>query len=222
MEIFALSTLLVAGAGVYLFSKVFPNFKPGEKKIQSDLQQLKADVEPLASQLVELETKDLELLAREEANRSVKKGFVLNVKACFNTIFHEPVVAYNLKKYISKGSDAALYARTSKWEFYYWIRDKGTKIVVGNQYLGMLENGEVLVGGKKNELIARFLRDAEEQLPVLVYGREVASLLREEDRKKQVLSTRAYGFIRDDLTQQEEAILLALTIYELVMRSVPH
>ncbi len=221
MEIFALSTLLVAGAGVYLFSKVFPNFKPGEKKIQADLQKLKTDLESLTAQLVTFETKDMELLAREETSRTVKKGFVLSVKACFNTIFHEPVIAYNLKKYISKGSDAALYARTNKWEFFYWIRDKGTKIVVGNQYLGTLENGDVLVGGKKNELMARFVRDAEEQLPVIVYGREVASLLKEEDRKKQVLSTRAFGFVRDDLSQQEEAILLALTIYELVMRSVP-
>lgn len=219
MEIFALSTLLVAGAGVYLLSKVFPNFKPGEKKIQADLLQLKSDLEPLASQLVVLETKDLELLANEESDRSVKKGFVVNSKGCFNTIFHEPVIAYNMKKYISKGTDAALYARTTKREFFYWIRDKGTKIVVDNQYLGIFENGEILVGGRKNRMIARLQRNAEDHLPVIIEGREVASLVREEDRKKQVLSTRIFAFVRDQMTPEEEAILLALTIYELVMRS---
>ena len=221
MGIFALSTLLVAGAGIYIFSKVFPNFQPGNKKVQADLKEMKADLAPKIADLVPMETKDLELLAAEEEERKVRKGFTTSVKGTLTTIFHEPVVLFSYKKYIStSGKDAVLYAKTARHEYFYWIKSKGTKVVIDNSLVGNLENGEVLYGGKSNRMIARINRDEEEYMPVFIQEREVGSITKAKPSKGESLSTRAFGFVVEDLSAQERAILMALTLYELIMRQI--
>lgn len=221
MGIFALSTLLVAGAGIYILSKVFPNFQPGNKKVQADLKEMKEEVAPEAADLVALEDSDLELLASEEEERKVKKGFTTQVKGKLNTIFHEPVAIFRFKRYLStSGKDAVLYVKTARHDYFYWIKNKGTKVVIDNSLIGNLEGREVLVGGKKERMIARIKRDEPEYLPVIIQGRDVGSIVKSRGKEKQPLSTRAFGYVAENLAPEERLILMALTLYELIMRRI--
>ncbi len=221
MGIFALSTLLVAGAGIYIFSKVFPNFQPGNKKVQADLKDMREELAPAATNLVPLDNKDLELLAAEEEEHKVKKGFTTKVKGTLSTIFHEPVALYSYKKYLStSGKDAVLYVKTARHEYFYWIKHKGTKVVIDNSLIGNLENQEILYGGKKDRMIARINRDEEEFMPVLVQGKEIGSIVKTGPGEKQALSTRAFGYVVDNVLPEERAVFLSLAFYELIMRKV--
>jgi len=221
MGIFALSTLLIAGAGVYLFSKVFPNFQPGNKKVQADLREMRADVEAEVAELVPLGEKELELLASEDEDRSRKKRLTTLVKGKLATIFHEPVAIYRYKHYLSSsGKDAVLYAKTTDHEYFYWIKAKGTKVVIDESLIGTLENKSVLFRGKSNDMIALIKRDAPEYMPVLIQGVEVANLIRPEQQTGQALSSRAFGYVKEGLSREEHAILMALTIHELLMRKL--
>ena len=219
MGIFALSTLLVAGAGIFIFSKVFPNFQPGNKKVQKDLKLMREELEEEAQALLFLETKDLELLASEEEYRNVKRGLTTKIKGKLSTIFHEPVVLFSYKKYLSSsGKDAVLYARAADHEYFFWVKAKGTKVVIDNSLLGTLEKRTVLLGGKGNRMMARINRQEEEYMPVLIEGREVGSIDKARKDQGGSLSTRAFGYVKDDLNPEERAVLMALTIFELVMR----
>ena len=73
MGILALSAIMVAGAGFYLFSKSFPNFKPGDKKIQVDLKAIRKAVLDAMPDLSPLRMEDLESLSSKEIDKSVKK-----------------------------------------------------------------------------------------------------------------------------------------------------
>ena len=221
MGIFALSTLLVAGAGVYLFSKVFPNFHPGNKKVQADLKSMKEELAPEVPTLISLKAKDMELLASEEEERSTKKGLTKRIRGKLTTIFHEPVVLYSYKRYLSSsGKDALLFGKTADHDYFFWIKAKGAKLVIDNNLVGTLENGDVLIGSNTKRMIARINRDEEEYMSVLIQGKEVGSIAKPPVGAQTSLSTRAFGYVKNDLSTEEKAILMALTIFELVMRKV--
>ena len=221
MGIFALSTLLVAGAGIYLFSKVFPNFQPGNKKVQADLREMRTDIRAEEVDLVPLGIKELELLAAEDEDRNRKKRLTTQVKGRLATIFHEPVALYRYKKYLSSsGKDAVLYAKTAEHDYFYWIKPKGTKVVIDDSLIGTLENRSALFKGKSGDLIALIKREVPEYMPVLIQGVEVANLTHPKNKEHQALATRAFGYVKEGLDGRERAILMALTIYELLMRKL--
>jgi hypothetical protein len=221
MGIFALSTLLVAGAGIYLFSKVFPNFQPGNNKVQADFMALKAELAEQEVELTPVNYKELELLAIEDARHSRRKGITTNVRGQLVTIFHEPLVLYAYKRYLSTGGeDAVLYAKTSAHEFFYWIKPKSAKIVVNDIFLGKLNNDGILHGGKKDRMIAKIQRQEEEYAPIIIEGREAASLSQVESRRGANLSNRAFGYVREQLSAEETVIVLAIAIHELVHRNL--
>jgi len=123
MGLFALSTLLVAGAGVYLLSKAFPNFQPGNKKIQSDLKVMREELKAITNDLIPLSPKELELLSLQVSDTTSKKGFVKNYKGKIQTIFHEPVAAYYYRKYLSRGGaeSALLFIQMLDQQYRFFI-----------------------------------------------------------------------------------------------------
>ncbi len=219
MGIFALSTLLVAGAGIYIFSKVFPNFQPGNKKIQADLKKMREEMRPDTDGLVPFSSRDLELLSAKEEDRKVKKRFTTQIKGKLSTIFHEPVAYYAYKHYLSSsGKDALLFVKTARHDYYYWIKAKGAKVVIDDRLIGTLDPGGRLLSGKQQQEVARIIRQEKEYQPLIVFGKEVANLARYAGvEQKKGPSERAFGYVADKLDPHEEAILLSITFYEMIV-----
>jgi hypothetical protein len=48
----------------------------------------------------------------------------------------------------------------------------------------------------------------------------VGNILRPQTNVKDVLSQRCFDFVRNDLTKEEEALLLAIAVFEMVNRTV--
>lgn len=218
MGLFALSTLLVAGAGVYLLSKAFPNYQPGNKKIQADLKMMREEMKAMADDLIPLSSKELELISLQAADTSVKKGFVKNYKGKIQTIFHEPVAAFYYRQYLSKGKSesALLFIQMMDQQYYYWIKPKETRVVVNDQFLGIIKDDTKIYAGKKETLKGYINKQKEDYWPILVEEKEVASFVTAAKAGNKDLTQRAFEYVGNDLSKEEKAVLLAFTFLEII------
>ena len=216
MGIIALVTLVSAGAGVYMLSQALPNFQPGSKKIQADLKELKAEIEKMNVELVPVDQEELELFSFDQINQSIKKGVAPKQKGVFTTIYHEPILAYAMKEYISSGKNAILFAKTAKHEFFFRYKKNEVQVVIDEQNVGVLRDNGTLYSARTKRPIANINRNQQDLFPVIVGEREVASITKKikSTRKGKNLSIRAFEFVKNDITKQETFLLLALTLLE--------
>ncbi len=208
----------LAVGGVSVLSKVMGNWSPRRGKIQKDLKEMKEDMAKWAKGLVPMGHDELELLSLNQTNQKVKKGIVKTAKGVFTSIYHEPMIAYSMKKYVSTGANAIIYVRTAENEFIYRIKDKTTEVVINHQLAGNMDKDGDFYGAKSKKLLARVNKSSDAALlPVILGGREVGSLVNPE--KTDTTNPRALQFV-DQMNKEEETLFLALAILELILRSI--
>lgn len=213
-------TATVIGLSVYALSKVLKNVVPNDKKIQADLDAMKKEIEPYVTDLVPIGKEELELFSMSQVNQVLKKGTNTTAKGVFTTIYHEPVVAYNYKKYPTQKNVGILYARTAQHEMAFLIKGSSIKVIIDGQLVGNLKEDGVLYGERSNRLLARVNKDQPDFLPVIVKDKEVGSLVKSLPPGKNEPSRRAFEFVKSNLTKEEEAVFLSLAVLELVQRTV--
>jgi len=212
-----LAILALSGAGIYLALKTLQNYKPGRNKIQKDLAQIKAGLQPLVNDLVPWSREEMEQLSLNQVNKSNKKGVVKTVQGVFTTIYHEPVIVYSYRKYVSPTENALIYARTSKHELIYRVKNDQVEVVINNQLVGTINAGGVLTGFKGKNLLAQITRSGQELLlPVRVGGKEVGSVVNPRHAKR--VNPRAFEFI-GPMQEDEEALFLSLSVLELIRQT---
>lgn len=206
-------------AAIYALFQLLINFQPGRSKIKADLQNMKAEIQPFIDDLVPWTKEEMELLSLNQINKTVKKGIVSTAKGVITSIYHEPLIAWSYKRYVSPDNNAVIYARSSHHEFVFRIRKDKTEFRIDNQVIGNLRENGVLYSSKTKRLIARINRSNDElMLPVLVGEKEVASLINPELTTR--TNPRAFEFL-SDLDHEEEAVLLSMAIFEMVKKEVP-
>ncbi len=207
-------------ASIYLLYKILINFQPSSSKIKADLTKLEAEIAPWVDELVPWKNEELELLSLKQTNRVLKKGIVTSVKGVFTSIYHEPMVAYAYKRYFAGGANAILYARTSHHEFVYRIRKDGVQINIDKQFIGQLKSDGQLYNARSNQLMAKISRKAVDGLlPVVVGDRELGNLSLPD--KTMNTHTRAFQFLSENISKEEEAVFLSLSILEMVRNELP-
>lgn len=220
MAILTILLLLLTAGGLGLLFTVLTKFTPGEKRIREELKRMQTEMDGWVEDLVPIDRKELELFSLTQIKNSIKKRFTTSGKGIYTTIFEEPIVAYSYKKYIGKNAHALLYCRTAEHEYAYWIRPKGVQVVIDNQLVGTYKDNGVLYGAKSKKMIARINREGKKISPVVVGEREVASMVKALPPAKDEISTRAFQFVREDLTEEEEKLLLSISLLEMVQESV--
>lgn len=221
MGILAISAIMVAGAGFYLFSQSFPNFKPGDKKIKADLKAIRQEVLGSIPDLAPLRMEDLENLSSKAADLSTKKRVTTDTKGVFVSIFDEPSVAFYYRKYLSNKRDALLFAKTYHHEYNYWIKGDEAHLVIDQQEVGVYDQKTGnLIGARSQKPIAKLDKSKPEKMEMNIQGRAVGNIVLSSSSAKDTLSQRCFDFVRNDLSREEEAILLAVAIFEMVERKV--
>lgn len=215
-------TALVAAGGVGLLSVVLKNRWPGKNKIKQALEAMKKEAAALSGDLVPIEAEELDAFSSRQQNSSLKKGLMTTAKGAFTTIFHEPVMAYNFKKYM--GGDlrhnALMVIIIHGNEFTYWLQKSGTEIFIGDQRVGTLKKDNKLYGTKTKKVLAEIKPESNGLSSVMVYDKEVGSISSSNPTGEKELSNRAFEFVKDNLSREEKLLFLALSGYELVMRSI--
>lgn len=216
-----LSILFLMTLGTFFifgFFQFFSNFNPNNKRIVKDLAILKAEIKEWTEKLVPWTAEERELLSFSQIERTVKKGFFKSAKGIFISIYHEPLIAYNYKQYVStKSPNALLIAHTSTHEFAYRIKNKEVFININDEFIGTLKENGCVYGGAKNRLIARINKEKEEKLyPVLIENRPVGNLMNRS--KASVPNPRVFKLMAT-MGKEEEQLLLSLAILEMVQDS---
>lgn len=220
MAVFALLTLLLAVAGAILLAKVFSNFQPGKRRIQEDLQRMKADMDKWAPSLVPLTKEEVELFSFNQEKHVARKGLTKTAKGVFTSIYHEPLLAYSYKEYLGSGRHALLYARTKHREYVYRFKKEEVELSVNGQPMGVMKGNNTLYGGRNNRVLAQINREAGELQPVNINKREVASLAIMNKGASARLSQRAFEFVKDDMSQEEREVFLSLAALEVIEQSL--
>lgn len=220
MAFLTILLLLITVGGLGLLFTVLTKFSPGEKRIREELKRMQADMDQWDEELVPIDRKELELFSLTQIKNSLTKRFTTSGKGIYTTIFEEPIVAYSYKKYLGKNAHALLYCRTAEHEYAYWIRPKGVQVVIDNQLVGTYKKDGVLYGADSKKMIARINREDKKISPVTVGNREVASMVKALPPAKNDISTRAFQFVREDLTEEEEKLLLSISLLEMVQETV--
>lgn len=219
MGLLTIMTLLVAFISVSLLRMIFLNIPPTERKMQQQVREMRVDMEKWAGELVPIDKKELELLSMSQIKQVRQKRWTNQAKGIFTTIYNEPIVAYSYRKFLGRGGHAILYARSADHEFAYWIRSKDVRLVIDNKLVGIYKKG-TLLGARSGKPIAQFQEEKNALLPLRINDREVGSLIAAPAGDKKNLSRRAFEFLRDDISEDEETLLLSLAVLELVHRSV--
>ena len=201
-----------------IFIQSAPNFMPGATKIQSDLNKIREETLKLATDLAPVRKEDLELLSASDVEHSARKRLLTNHKGVFTTIFEEPAVAYFYRKYLSSRRDAVIFAKTTRHEFFYWMKGGNVQIVVDDQPLGSYEEATgVLTGTRSKKMIAKLDKTKAESMPVIIQGKEAGRMSHFQTKGKDVLSQRVFEYVKNDLSPEEEAIILSIAIFEMVV-----
>ncbi len=216
MGILALTSLLVAGTGAYLISRILPNLSPGQKRLQQDIKALREQLDNKRSQLIPLEGGELELLSDQSIDQKESRGFKKIKQGTFTTIYGEPVLLYAFRKYVS-GPDGLIVSYTQTHEIIFWIRTKGSRLVIDNDFVGELDAEGNLRERPKGKKVLASLRGQENGMDVIVVGeREIATLAPSKAGKSSNLQHRVFELVVNDLTAEEKQLLWALTLYKLV------
>lgn len=216
MGVIALSALLVAGTGFYIFAKAFPNYQPGQKKIQADLKKLMLEVDSILVDLIPINVKELEALSTSQVENTSKGRGTKNAKGAFVSIFEEAVFKYAYRAYASKKKDSILIAHTKKRRYTFMAKGHQVRIVIDDQVLGNFDTKTgILSGANTKKNMAMLDKSRPDQWMIKIKNREVASMNRLELTDKG-LSKRVFEYVVDGISVEEQAIIMAITIYELV------
>lgn len=205
---------IVVVAGVAFLGQLLKNFQPGKSRVAQDLRAMKASVQLFINDLIPWDKDELDILSFNQINQKVGKGLVKTAQGVITSIYHEPMIAWTYKRYFGGGDNAILFAATSKHEFIFRIRNKGTTIIIDDQEIGELRENGVLYSAKTERLMARINRKGEHLvLPVLFGDREIATIKRPD--YVQQTNNRAFELLTE-MSEEEEAVLMSFMILETV------
>jgi hypothetical protein len=218
--IFFLAILVGGGLAVgtlYFLYFALIHFQPGKAKIRTDLKKMKDEITPFIEELIPWNKEELELLSSNQVKQKVSRGVITTAEGVFNSIYHEPLIAYSYKKYISSKKDEVIYARTSNHEFVYRTKKGSTELIIDNQKVGVINNQGLLHGGRKKRLLARINKNENElELPIIIGDKERGTLMKPESGS---VNPRAFQFV-GEMKKNEEAVFISLAVLELVRESV--
>lgn len=220
MIVLTILTVLVAMIGVFMLLTVMNNFQPNERRMQQEVKKMWEDMSKWMGDLVPIDKEELALLSFSQIKQLRRKGLPSTAKGIFTTIYNEPIIAYSYKEFLGKGKHAILYARSAKHEFAYWIRPKEIRIVIDGALVGNLKDG-TLLSPRSGKPIAQLSAPKNALSPVVVNNREVGSISQiQAPGKNKNLGQRALEFVKDDITPEEETLLLSMAVLEMVKRNI--
>ncbi|MFK7809872.1 MAG: hypothetical protein AB8F74_18845 [Saprospiraceae bacterium] len=209
----ALVGLAISG-GTFLAYQLMLNFHPGPAKVRKEVEKLMSTFDNISSEFVPLNQKELELISHSHTQNEVRKGITTTAKGVIISIYEEPMIAYTYKRYTGKKENAALLVRTANQELFFRIRNQQAKVSLNNQAVGIIErNGILYSPGDFRPLAKIEKKDRRETFPIMVEGKEVASLVAYDPTLR--VHQRALQFV-GDLDKRQELFLLLMLSWELV------
>ena len=210
--------VLAAGFIVAQLLDFFLSINSGSGQTRKDIAELKSKIATYISNLIPMSVNELELLSVNQSGTTTNRGIATIKSGAFNTIYHEPLLAYAYKKYTYPADKSLLLISSEEDDFLYMINGSKTQVFVNNTELGFVESDGSLYAPKTNKLLAKI--DANHLLsshPVKIEGKEVGEIV--NARLNESPNPRAYQFL-EPMNERETQIFKALTFLSLVEETI--
>ena len=135
---FSLLSIVVFIMAVFLMNKMFIGFRPGSKKVNTDVSRFRAHAEKWKDALVPWTHEEITLFSWNEINKVKKRGFGRTFEAVIESIYHEPMLYYYYKEYPSSRKNAIIFAQSHQYEFVFRIRKKGVQVFINEEFTGTI------------------------------------------------------------------------------------
>lgn len=191
---------------------------PGAKQINIDLAIMRAQSKSAVDQLIPWEDeKELELLSLQVKFADSKKHAGQLLFGSILSIYYEPMVAFAYKEYGKQHQDALLYCRTKALEFVYRLKRNETDVYFNGKPVAVLDQSNVLHGLISKGTLGAIRPYSTDLLSIIVKGKDVGHMfnpLRTHGEQQRAFTIMA------NLSEEDEYILMALGLFELVTRVI--
>lgn len=205
----------------FIFYFVVKNWQPSANKINRDVEKLREGVAAEIEALMPWEDDELELMSYDTINNKQKGGLGTTMSGTITSIYHEPMVVFVGKKYLnlSKKMNGFIYAVTAHNDFFYRFRNSGVTFYIDEKEIGYLKSDGQLLSMDRKKVLATVDRKSNELFsPVKIGRREVANIRRPRAAVK--TNERTYEYLKEDISKDEERLLLSLSIYEVLKEDI--
>ncbi len=213
--IFIIVLLILANTGV-LGSRVtlagFSNFNPGKARVQADFRKLQRALRQKRDQLVPWSDEERSLLSLRFRDYKEYKGSVKRAGGTIESIYHEPLVHFAYKRYISKRENAIMVVLTSHYEYLYRIKNGRVEVACNGTYLAGITNNKLIGEGDRVLAYIEPISRAD-YAPIYVRGREVGTIGNRHYVRK--VNPRAFELL-SEMSPEDEKYLLALAFYYII------
>ncbi|MDQ3017789.1 MAG: hypothetical protein M3R25_13845 [Bacteroidota bacterium] len=189
---------------------------PGVKRINADLAFMRQLLKPMTDQIIPWESEhELELLSLKHEIKSQKQGLDKVLSGSLYSIYYEPMVVFAYKDYIKGSREALLCTRTRNNEFIFRIKKRDVDVYLNGNQVAVIDQNNVMISLRSKEVLARIKPYSNDLLAVMIRNKDVGHLF--DPSRPHSPQQRAFTLIQD-LVEEEERILLAVSLFELVTR----
>ena len=211
-----IAIFVLGGFGFILFQIYQFIFSIGgsRSKIEKDKKELKEIALELAEDLVPISKEELALLSSKLRSSRVTKGMYYTEKGLLTSVYEEPMVSYGYRNY-GRGK-SVLVANTAEGNFEFEERKNGVQLRINGFVEGVITEDGILNDAQGNKIADIHFKANSEYRDIKIRERKVAALL-DPENEDITENTRAYLELKD-LNEQEQNILLGMTIYDTLIR----
>ena len=189
---------------------------PGVKKINADLAAMRQLLRPMTDQIIPWESeRELELMSLKHEVKSQKQGLDKILTGSIYSIYYEPMVVFAYKDYMKGVREALICSRTRNNEFIFRIKKREVDVYLNGNQVAIIDQNNVMYSLRTKEPLARIKPYSTELLSVLIRNKDVGHLF--DPHRPHSPQQRAFTLLQD-LNEEEERILLAISLYEVITR----
>lgn len=208
-------TVLVGGIGFILYQlmkfSIFINNPASLAK--RDGGKLRTILAPYLDRLVPLTAGEMELFSLNKEVKKIRKSGSVISTGVFNSIYHEPLMAYAHKQY-RRNDVSTLLARTLNDEFFYVSMKGETRVFHNGKALGLIKSDGRMFSPDQRQLLATIApEDVLKLHPVTIGDREVGNVL--NPKYIESPNPRAFQFL-EKMNERERVQFLSLSILSIV------
>ncbi len=212
---FLLMAIIVAGGFGFIIYQLakFAFFIQSPKGLaKKDGSQLRQAIKSYIPDLIPLTDSEVELFSLNREEKRVRKTSYVLTTGVYKSIFHEPLMAFALKRYRGR-KITTLLSRTHDHEYFY-IDMKGEVQVYHNGYaLGIINASGQLISPDRKQILAQIDPiDVLKLQPISVENREIGKLL--NPVYADTVNPRAFHLM-ENMNEREKVLFMAVTFYKI-------
>ncbi len=206
----------IAGFGFILFQLAHFLISIGgsRAKMQKDFHQLRSLANEWLDKLTPISAQELKLLSMKVLSQKVGAGIYYTEKGAMYSIYDEPMISYAYKKYFD--DKAILVAATKDATFEFTLNNFNTELRINNFNKGIIsKDGQLLsADGMQHAMLDLDALDGHHK--ILLEKKAVATIVNPQNDYSD--QTRVFTVLDELQDKDQENVLLALTIYDILLR----